>query len=268
MEGIIAARISSSALSDPKARSRAAVTWLGHATALIEIDGARLLTDPVLRRRVGPLVRIAPPAATDALRRLDCVLLSHLHSDHTHLSSLRDVAASTPIVAPHPASGWLHRHGLEAVTELAPGQSTSVGGLQVSATPAAHDPKRQPFGPRAEPIGYLVRGSASVYFAGDTDLFDAMSELRGAVDVALLPVWGWGPRLGAGHLDPERAARAASIIGPAVAIPIHWGTLAPAWHRRRPPDPQRPAREFASLVKHYAPTVQVRVLAPGERTEL
>ena len=247
---------------------RAAVTWLGHATALIEIDGVRLLTDPVLGDRVGPLVRVAHDVQTEVLGELNCVLLSHLHSDHTHLPSLRQLARSTPILAPRRAARWLHHHELRAVTELAAGEQTSVEGLQVRATLAVHAARRRPFGPQAEPIGYLVRGSRSVYFAGDTDLFEAMSDLRGAVDVALLPVWGWGPRLGPGHLDPERAARAASMIAPAIAIPIHWGTLAPGWRRRRSLDLQRPAREFAAHASRYAPKVQVRLLAPGERTEL
>ncbi len=255
-------------MSGSPVESRAAITWPGHATALIEIDGVRLLTDPVLRDRVGPLVWVARDVPTEALRRLDCVLLSHLHSDHTHLSSLRDVARSTPILAPHGAAGWLQRHGLPDVTELAPGEQLSVGRLQVRAIPAVHDARRRPLGPRAQPIGYVVSGSSSVYFAGDTDLFAAMSDLRGSVDVALLPIWGWGPRLGPGHLDPERAARAAAMIAPAIAIPIHWGTLAPGWRLRRPPDVQRPAREFAAYANRYAPGVQVRVLAPGQRSEL
>jgi L-ascorbate metabolism protein UlaG (beta-lactamase superfamily) len=107
-----------------------------------------------------------------------------------------------------------------------------------------------------------------VYFAGDTDLFAGMAELRGAVDVALLPVWGWGASVGAGHLDPKSAAEAAALIAPAVAIPIHWGTFALARPARRAPDPRRPAREFAELTKRYAPSVDVRVLAPGERMTL
>lgn len=248
--------------------SPTAITWLGHATVLVELDGARLLTDPALRSHIGPLVRIARPVAPDAVGRVDCVLLSHLHADHTHVSSLRAVGRVTPIVAPRPAGEWLARRGLTAVTELAAGEATSVGPVRVTATPAAHDGRRAPFGPAARPIGYVISGSRSVYFAGDTDLFDAMSELRGSIDVALLPVSGWGPKLGPGHLDPERAARAAAAIAPKLAVPIHWGTFAPGWHLRRPRDPQRPAREFAEQIRLHAPAVQVRILAPGERTEL
>ncbi len=233
---------------------------------LISIDGVSLLTDPVLGSRIGPLVRIAPPVS-EPLGELRCILLSHLHADHTHLWSLREAVTSVPIIAPDGASDWLADRGIRAVTDLRPGQATDVGAVRVSATPAVHDPRRRPFGPQAEAIGYLVRGTSSVYFAGDTDLFDGMSDLRGSVDLALLPVWGWGPTLGPGHLDPERAAKAAALIAPRVAVPIHWGTFAPGWRRRPQSDPERPAREFERLARRYAPGVEVRVLQPGERTE-
>jgi L-ascorbate metabolism protein UlaG (beta-lactamase superfamily) len=245
-----------------------AITWLGHATTLIEVDGVRLLTDPVLRRRIGPLTRIAPSARVEALGRVDCVLLSHLHADHTDLRSLRDIGPSVPVLAPHRAAGWLSRHGLSAARELRAGEETVVNGVRVTAAEADHDGRRTPLGPSADAIGFLARGSSSVYFAGDTDYLPAMAELTGSVDVALLPVWGWGPTLGPGHLDPPRAAAVAALIAPRVAIPIHWGTFALGWPARRPSDPERPAREFATLAAEQAPSVEVRVLAPGERTEV
>ena len=248
------------------ASSALAITWLGHATVLVEIDGARTLTDPVLRDRVGPLVRIAPHV--ELVGSVDCVLLSHLHADHADLPTLRAVERSGPVIAPYPARDWLARNGLRDVRELHPGDDLGVAGLRISATAAVHDHRRRPFGPAAEPVGYVIRGSSAVYFAGDTDLFAGMAELRGAVDVALLPVWGWGASVGAGHLDPKSAAEAAALIAPAVAIPIHWGTFALARPARRAPDPERPAREFAELTKRYAPGVDVRVLAPGQRTTL
>jgi len=245
-----------------------AIWWIGHATALIEIDGKRLVTDPVLGNRVGPLVRIAAPVAEDRLGVIDAVLLSHLHADHASLRSLRAVGAAAPVIAPRGAGAWLTRNGLQDVRELTPGASARIGRLDVSATRAEHDAQRRPFGVRADPIGYLVRGSISVYFAGDTDLFDEMEDLRGQVDVALLPVWGWGSRLGPGHLDPERAAQAAALIAPRLAIPIHWGTFALGWPARWPKDPELPTREFAALVERDAPGVEVRVLAPGQRLDV
>ncbi|HTT27260.1 MAG TPA: MBL fold metallo-hydrolase [Solirubrobacteraceae bacterium] len=246
--------------------SGVAITWLGHATVLVEIDGRRVITDPVLRHRVGPLVRIAPDAPAPG--PVDCVLLSHLHADHTDLPTLRALERSGPVLVPYPAREWLTERGLGDVRDLRPGDEIGVGGLRITATAAVHDPRRRPLGPAATPAGYVIRGSSAVYFAGDTDLFAGMAELRGAVDVALLPVWGWGARVGAGHLDPRSAAEAAALIAPAVAIPIHWGTFALARPARRAADPGRPAREFAAFTKQYAPAVEVRVLAPGERTAL
>src|SRR5437660_1567088 len=96
----------------------AAITWLGHATVLIEVDGARLLTDPVIRDRIGPLVRIAPRISREALGRVDGVLLSHLHADHTDLPSLRQIASDLPVLAPHPSANWLRRQGLRDVREV------------------------------------------------------------------------------------------------------------------------------------------------------
>ena len=182
-----------------------AITWLGHATVLIEIEGMRILTDPVFRGRIGPLVRIAPRALLDG--PVDCVLLSHLHGDHTDLPSLRTLNRSGPALAPHPARAWLSARGVHDVREVRPGDEIRIGSVRIAATIAKHDPRRRPFGPRAAPVGYVIHGaSASVYFAGDTDLFLDMAELRGSVNVALLPVWGWGPSIGPGHLDPQGAA--------------------------------------------------------------
>lgn len=263
----MAAQAAGSATSsrDPSAL---AVTWAGHSTALIELDGLRLLTDPVLRDRVGPLRRIASSVEEELAQRIDAIVISHLHADHADLPSLRRIDRSTPILAPPAAARWLARNGLHNVQQLAPGQDTSVGTLQLSATPAAHDGRRWPRGPGADAVGFVARGSQSCYFAGDTDLFSGMGQIAGPIDIALLPVWGWGPTLGPGHLDPERAATAASLIGPRVAVPIHWGTFTLRWPARIPADPALPARRFESLVARGSPSVQVRVLAPGERTEL
>ena len=107
-----------------------------------------------------------------------------------------------------------------------------------------------------------------MYFAGDTDLFPEMADLAPSIDVALLPVWGWGPSVGPGHLDPERAAAAAALIAPGLAVPIHWGTFALPRAFRRRADPAWPAREFAALAARQAPPVQARVLVPGEQLEL
>jgi L-ascorbate metabolism protein UlaG (beta-lactamase superfamily) len=245
-----------------------ALVWLGHSSVSIELDGIRLLTDPVLRDRIAHLTRIVPPIAPTEVGAVDCVLLSHLHADHTDIPTLRALDRHGPILAPTPAAPWLVDRGLDSIRELAAGERHEVGSVSITALPAEHAGRRWPRGPEAATLGYLARGSSAVYFAGDTDLFDAMAELRGSVDVALLPVWGWGRGVGPGHLDPERAAAAAALIEPAVAIPIHWGTYALPRPLRAAGDPAAPARKFAELVQQRAPGIEVRLLSPGGRTEL
>jgi L-ascorbate metabolism protein UlaG (beta-lactamase superfamily) len=225
-----------------------------------------VLTDPVLCDRIGPLVRVGPAPRQEDTEGIDAILLSHLHYDHTDLPSLARLGRSTPVIAPRGAGSWLEAQGLLDVRELTAGEEASIGSLTVTATRAVHDGRRRPLGPSAQPIGFVVRGSGCVYFAGDTDLFPEMADLAGELDVALLPVAGWGPTLGQGHLDPDRAAVAAALIAPRVAVPIHWGTIALWPHALRPSDPERPARDFAALVERHAPEVDVRVLMPGGST--
>jgi L-ascorbate metabolism protein UlaG (beta-lactamase superfamily) len=245
------------------------IAYVGHATVLVELGGARLLTDPVLRGRVGPLRRHGALPAPDSTQGLDAVLISHLHHDHADLPSLRRIGRDVPVLASPGAGKFLGRHGFTAVTELAPGDSARAGEVTVTATEAWH-PGGGRFERGSDAVGFLLSGGGRrVYFAGDTDLFDAMEGLAGELDLALLPVWGWGPNLGPGHLDPERAARAAALLSPRIAVPIHWGTLYPLGLARLRPDPLRaPPREFAARARDLAPQVEVRVLAPGEATSL
>ncbi|HYQ78494.1 MAG TPA: MBL fold metallo-hydrolase [Solirubrobacterales bacterium] len=244
-------------------------TYVGHATVLVDLDGTRLLTDPVLRPRVGPLVRHGPLPPPQTTADIDAVLISHLHHDHADLASLRRLGREVPLLVPPGAAGFFARHGFGDVTELAPGDSGEIGALTVTAVEADHDGGRRRGAAEVEPVGFLIAGSRSVYFAGDTDLFAGMEGLVPGLDLALLPVWGWGPTLGPGHLDPEGAARAAAMLAPRLAIPIHWGTLYPlGLARLRPGRLNRPAAEFAARARELAPQVETRVLSPGESTSL
>jgi L-ascorbate metabolism protein UlaG (beta-lactamase superfamily) len=244
------------------------VTYVGHGTVLAELSGARILTDPLLRARVGPLRRQGAPAAPGIAQNLDAVLISHLHHDHADLPSLRRIGRRVPMVVPPGAGEFLERRGFVAVSELAPGESSRVGGVTVTATEAKHPGERR-LARDAEAVGFLLSGRRRIYFAGDTDLFEGMAELGQGLDLALLPIWGWGPTLGPGHLDPERAARAAALLSPRMAIPIHWGSLYPLGLARLRPDPLRlPPREFAAWMRSLAPQVEARVLAPGEAASL
>jgi L-ascorbate metabolism protein UlaG (beta-lactamase superfamily) len=246
-----------------------AITWLGHATTLIEVGGARLLTDPALRGRIAHLRRhAATPVAPDALV---AVLVSHLHRDHLDLPSLRAIDPAVPILVPRGAGGLLRRAGRGDVREVAEGDVAEVdGGVRITAVGAEHDPRRSPVELRAAALGYVVEGGGRrVYFAGDTALFDGMAGLPGPLDAALLPVWGYGPTLGPGHMDPDQAAQALTLLRPRLAVPIHWGTFLPIGlarshgHLLRTPGPA-----FAARAAELAPEVRVVVLAPGERVEL
>ncbi|GAB2468161.1 MBL fold metallo-hydrolase [Jatrophihabitans fulvus] len=235
------------------------VTWLGHAGVAVDLDGVRLLTDPVLRDRVGPLVRRGPAPPESAWRRPDGVLISHLHHDHLDVPSLRRLGSDVPLVVPVGAAGLLP--GFTDVRELPVGRSTAIAGVTVTAVPAHHGDDRLGTGVRAQPRGYLIGGvGATVWFAGDTGVFPGLADLRGGVDVALLPVGGWGPTLGPEHLDPRRAAGVAALVQPRLAVPVHWGTLLlPGLASLRPVLTSGAGARFARWAGQLAPGCVVRV---------
>jgi L-ascorbate metabolism protein UlaG (beta-lactamase superfamily) len=250
-------------------RTPDSATYVGHATVLLELDGTRLLTDPVLRPRIGPLIRHGPLPPPHLIAGIDAVLISHLHHDHADLASLRRLGREVPLLIPPGSRGFFARHDFGDLTELSPGGSKEVGDVTVRAVEADHDGGKRRGAAEVQPIGFLIEGSQSVYFAGDTDLFAGMEGLTPNLDLALLPVWGWGPTLGAGHLDPEGAARAAALLSPRLAVPIHWGTLYPlGLARLRPGRLKLPAEEFAAHARELAPQVATRVLSPGESVSL
>ncbi len=239
------------------------ITYIGHATTLLEIGGRRFLTDPMLADRLLHIRRVAPSPDVDALQGLDAVLVSHAHFDHLHLPSLRLVAGTCPVVVPRGCGQLVTRGGISDVTEIDAGERIEIGSVEIAATPALHDGRRWPLGRRTPTLGFVLDGTTRVYFAGDTDLFEGMRDLAGSIDVALLPVAGWGAHLPAGHLDPPRAAEAVRLLEPRIAIPIHWGTLA-SRALRQLGNLQGPPREFAELAADAGPAVDVHVLQPAQ----
>src|SRR4051812_39799140 len=179
----------------------AGLTWYGHATVRLDLGATTLLTNPVLRARLAHLRRhaAAPPVPDD----VDAVLVSHAHHDHLDLPSLRRLAGTPTVVVPRGVARALRRVPMPEVVEIDPGERHEVGDVTVHAVEAAHDGRRA--APRthpAEALGFVIEGAGlRIYFAGDTERFDGMGVVRGPVDVALLPVWGWGPTLGRGHMD-------------------------------------------------------------------
>ena len=242
---------------------------MGHATVLVELDGVRLLTDPLLRRHVAHLRRVVPIEVDDLLRP-DAVLLSHAHYDHLDVRSLKKLDRSAIVAAPRGLGPFLRKLGFQDVNEMEVGDEVDVRGVTVRATPADHDSERF-LGVRTEALGYTVLGSRRVFFAGDTDLFPELDGLVDDLDVALIPIWGWGPTLGRGrHLDPEKAAEAVRLLNPRIAVPIHWGTYAPTHMalRRAPEFVRTPPGAFELAAQRLAPDVEVRILQPGESLPL
>jgi L-ascorbate metabolism protein UlaG (beta-lactamase superfamily) len=236
-------------------------------------DGARILTDPLLTRRLAHLVRRRGETPDLSHTPPDLVVVSHLHPDHYHVRSLRLLPAGTRVAVPRGGAVLLRGARLE-VEEVDVGDVLIVGSTKVGVLPADHDGRRWNGSRMAAPtLAYLVQGSASTYFAGDTALFDAMGDLPGLTDggpdAALLPVWGWGPTLRGRHLDPATAAESLQLLLPRLAIPIHWGTFWPrGLNRFRPHIFHGAGERFAEHARQLRPDVDVRVLSPGSSTIL
>jgi L-ascorbate metabolism protein UlaG (beta-lactamase superfamily) len=196
------------------------------------------------------------PLEAAELAGIDAALVSHVHFDHFDRPSLRMLGTDMTVVVPVGARRLLR--GFSGVREVDVGDEVRIGKVTVHATPAKHRGTRLLL-KSAPSLGFVISGSRRIYFAGDTDLFRGMSALAGALDVALLPVAGWGPKLGPGHLDPVRAAQSLQLLRPRLAVPIHWGTFSPL-HRSTSTEPPEAFRRHAA---ELAPQVEVRILAPG-----
>lgn len=248
------------------------VTWWGHSSVTVECAGKRLLFDPVLCDSIAHLRRRRGPTPPASARQADAVVISHLHADHCHLRSLGLLESGTPVIGPVGLADFLRR-ALPDIKlryhHVAVGEEFAVGGVVLHALYAQHDQRRSPVSrSRAQPLSFLVnvdhRGEAPLWFGGDTTLHDGMSQV-GPVGVALVPVAGWGPTLGPGHLDPERAAEAVRRLAAEVAIPIHYGTFWPrglGWLARD--QFLGPERRFEAHARLIAPHTSVRILAPSE----
>jgi L-ascorbate metabolism protein UlaG (beta-lactamase superfamily) len=235
----------------------------------LEDSGVRLITDPLLTARLAHLRRMAGP--TPALPGpADAVLLSHLHADHFHLPSLRMLPGEPILIVPAGSRDFvargLGRAAAGRCVELAPGDETTVGAVRIRAVPAAHDGSRGPWSrQRAAAVGFLVEGASRTWYAGDTGLFDEMTTLA-PLDLALIPVGGWGPTLGAqGHLDAVAAAEALRRVQASWAVPVHYGTFWPVGlgsFRRHLFS--GPGEAFARHAATGSPSTRVRVLTHGE----
>jgi L-ascorbate metabolism protein UlaG (beta-lactamase superfamily) len=250
-------------------RSGLALTWWGHASTTVEVGGLRIGIDPLLTDRLLHLRRYTTPV-TPRAAEVDLVLVSHLHADHCHLPSLRRFPPEVPVVVPHGGEGLLR--GRPDVRGVHPGDELEVAGARILVLPAYHDGRRLPGSRyRGPALGFRVeRGERSFWYPGDTgdqEDFDAVD----AVELALVPVGGWGPTLGAEHLDPAEAAEAVARVGARWAVPVHWGTFWPLGLEMVARDRHHhlfvtPGERFAEAMAGQ--DAEAVVLAPGQRVEL
>ena len=144
----------------------------------------------------------------DAHSGIDALLISHVRYDHLDVPSLRTIGKQVLIVVPRGVGRFLTRRGFQDVVELSEGETTTINGVDVRAVFAEHSSMRAATIAGTPTLGYVVNGSQRIYFAGDTDLFPGMAGLAGDLDVALVPIAGWGTSIGPGHL--ARGGRAGA----------------------------------------------------------
>jgi L-ascorbate metabolism protein UlaG (beta-lactamase superfamily) len=253
-----------------------AFTWWGHSSTTVELGDLRVALDPLLTDRLAHLRRYAASPRREEATRAEVVMVSHLHADHCHLPSLRLFPRAATLVVPPGAERLVGRLGFDRVVVAEPGSRLVVEcaeRLEVEVLAASHDGRRLPLpGQAGEAVGFrLSVDGRSVWFPGDTGLRDDMAEVA-PVDLALVPVGGWGPTLGRHHMDPEQAARAVARVGADWAAPVHWGTFWPTGLARVDRRRHRhlfvtPGERFAAAVEDVPGTRPV-VAVPGERVRL
>ncbi len=216
------------------------LTWLGHASFLIRLDGRTILTDPFLTDHASPLAalgptRFAPPALRpDQLPPIDVILLSHNHYDHLDLATIEALPgkAQSQVVAPLRLAGYFSERGYPNVQELDWHDRTEVHGIQVTALPAIHFSKRTLFD-RNQTLwtGYAIQSRRRrLHFAGDTAYGPAFAELAGGLDrfdLALLPIGAYQPRplMRAVHTTPEEAVQIGRELRAERIVGMHWGAI-------------------------------------------
>ncbi|MFB9312142.1 MBL fold metallo-hydrolase [Nocardioides plantarum] len=252
-----------------------AVTWWGHSSMTLELGGAKVATDPLMTARLYHLRR-SVPEPPEAASLADLVLVSHLHHDHLHLPSLARFGTDVPVVVPRGAAGAVKGLTRHELVEVAPGDSVHVAGVRVDVLPATHDGRRDKLSRRhhdVPAVGFrFTDGTTSVWYPGDTGVRSDFASVD-PVDLAAVPIGGWGPSLGDEHLDPEEAVAAVADVGARWALAVHYGTYWPlALRRLRPANHRRlfvsPPQRFHRAARESGLDAVALTPAFGERVVL
>jgi L-ascorbate metabolism protein UlaG (beta-lactamase superfamily) len=254
------------------------VTYIGHATLLLEVGGVRILTDPNFDPRLAQLFRrvSAPGIPLGQLPKLDALLLTHAHADHLSFASLNALPRDIPLYSPPAVSRWLRRLGYVHAESVAPGETITIGPLQVTAAAAKHLGSRYAVDRwRSAANMYLLdTGETACFFAGDTALTPdshrvvaerVLARAR-SLDVALLPIghapW-WKPGFRRGHLTAEDALTLFERLGARYFIPYHWGTF-----HHLTSGPFDAIRRLRLHLEQHQRRDDVKILEPGTAFEL
>ncbi len=246
------------------ARGESAAVFIGHASVLVHLDGQSFVTDPLYLKRLYILRRHHRPGIPfQDLPPLDFLLLSHGHLDHMDLKTLDLFPRQIPIVLPEKLEGYLRDHGFTDVRPLSWGEQTLIGSLLVISLPAKHFTGRSLHETRSLPQSYMIQGTKSVFFGGDSALTPEFARIGNqySVDLALLPIGHYSPAsFRRGHMNPKDALQAMDMLRAKRMVPIHWGVF-----RLSLESIEEPPREFLNLVAGRRITPRAVLLKPGER---
>lgn len=209
------------------------LTWIGHASFLIQLAGKNILIDPVLSPKIGWIKRNCPPGlAWPALPKIDLVLITHNHRDHMDAPTLKKLGADPAYIVPQGLGAWFARRGFRHITEVRWWQKETFGGITITFVPAQHWSRRGLTDGNTSWWGGFVleAGSLRLYHAGDTGWFDGFAEIgrrTGTIHLAMLPIGAYAPRwfMHPQHISPEEAVKAMRLLKAKHLIPMHWGTF-------------------------------------------
>mgnify|MGYP001005087116 CR=1 FL=1 len=213
--------------------ARSGLTWIGHATFLVQLGGLSIVIDPVFSERLFTIRRLVRPGlAVGALPKIDAVLVTHNHRDHMDEPSLLALSRDVTVIAPEGLGAWFARRRFERVHALSWWEAVDLGGAKITFVPSQHWSQRGPLD-RNESLwgGYVIEdGTHRVYHSGDTAYFEGFRDIGkklGKIDAAMLPIGAYEPRwfMRGQHMNPEDAVRAFTDLEADTFVAMHWGTF-------------------------------------------